>query len=164
MKSNAINTNGQTFCSWGIQIFIIFINVEFFNCVSARSILWRTEWVTEHSAARNEVYNCSVPHGFLIPREARSTLHPPCLRSETRSIIVLFHMGCRLPRDMRSTPPAPVLTARNEIYNCSVLRGLSTFTRSEIHFYFQIVLGPKYFWILYFEFYLNSIFFSIWKS
>jgi len=77
--------------------------VEFFDCVSTRfSILWRTEWVTRNivwSEMRSIILLFHI--GFRLPREARSTPHPPCLWPETRSIIVLFHIDYRFSHEAR---------------------------------------------------------------
>jgi len=128
MKSNATNESGNVlFLRYSNFIFILcyLYHIKFFDCVSTRfSILWK--WVTQN-IVRPEMRSIILLFhmGFRLPRKARSTPHSPCLRPETKSIIVLFHIGCRLSHEARFV--------------------------SKYSLVFQnIVLGPKYFWILIF--------------
>jgi len=42
---------------------------------------------------QNEVYNCTVPYEFATFMRSGPPYISSCLRGETRSIIVMFHMG-----------------------------------------------------------------------
>jgi hypothetical protein len=64
---------------------------------------------TPHSLLieRYEVDNCTLPDGFSISTRCEVRATPPpftCLQNETRSIIVLFHMGFQLLRETMSIP------------------------------------------------------------
>jgi len=66
-------------------------------------------------STRNDVCNCTVSHGISTFHAKRGLLHTnPCLRGETRSVIVLFHMGFRLSA-RNVVHLTLLLTGQNEI-------------------------------------------------